>query len=190
MEQGLDDSSVKEQSKKIMVLNMDGSKVQDRVEKEEFKDWMVVECRQRKQQRQRDLALGLIQGNIRTGSQFNALSIIEEDEEQRNEQSEGLFHFGNCNQLMDSGADFLDTNKDDSLAVGDKESMVWRNQVMSQGVNFGNKNRKSKPNFVGPVGLKLGVRRDGLRAGSSSAAVRINLGPVRKQKRRHLGPEF
>lgn len=93
---------------------MASSKVQDRVKREEYGDWVVVV---HEQWRQRVLASVFIQRNIQTGSRFNALTIIREDENQGGEQSKGLFQFGNHNQFKNDGANMFDVNKDDNKAA-------------------------------------------------------------------------
>lgn len=67
-EHELEETKAEVPNKMSMGSSMVAFKVQDRVKRKEYDDWMVVDHRQQRQQRQRDSASGSIQGNNLTGS--------------------------------------------------------------------------------------------------------------------------
>lgn len=93
-------------NKSEMIKHVLKPTVQQRVETEEYDEWMVVERRPRHQGHRDESGMANKQGKILSGSRFNILSNVREKKDDLQDQISRPLNFGRSKNLEDLGADF------------------------------------------------------------------------------------
>lgn len=154
-------------SSKDLASHVHSVGVQERVETDDFGEWMIVDRRQRMSRR--EMAWSAFSTNDNKGSRFNALSRVDEDSTRVRDTDSATFYFGQKVNLRESMPDMETViNGEDFVVLSrirvtqSKGASSDKSKINQIGLKLGSRSKKHLQSLPGSNGIRIGPKKDGI----------------------------